>query len=109
VGPRAVLEVVVKRKIPSPHRELNPRTPKMGLYKITKISEHNERIWPKELLISQMKVTFRIEQQAFGVRIKVCAPDMTEGATGCNRTSAVSQIAAQSSFAFPLHRIVFRF
>jgi hypothetical protein len=27
VGPRAVLDVVVKRKIPSPHQELNPRTP----------------------------------------------------------------------------------
>jgi hypothetical protein len=26
VGPRAVLDVVVKRKIPSPHRESNPRT-----------------------------------------------------------------------------------
>jgi hypothetical protein len=27
VGPRAVLDAVVKRKIPSPCRELNPRTP----------------------------------------------------------------------------------
>jgi hypothetical protein len=27
VGPRAVLEVVVKRKIPSPRQESNPRTP----------------------------------------------------------------------------------
>jgi hypothetical protein len=27
VGPRAVLDEVVKRKIPSPHRESNPRTP----------------------------------------------------------------------------------
>jgi hypothetical protein len=27
VGPRAVLDAVVKRKIPSPRRELNPRTP----------------------------------------------------------------------------------
>jgi hypothetical protein len=27
VGPRAVLETVVKRKIPSPRRESNPRTP----------------------------------------------------------------------------------
>jgi hypothetical protein len=27
VGPRAVLDSVVKRKIPSTHRELNPRTP----------------------------------------------------------------------------------
>jgi hypothetical protein len=27
VGPRAVLDTVVKRKIPSPHQELNPRTP----------------------------------------------------------------------------------
>jgi hypothetical protein len=27
VGPRAVLEAVVKRKIPSPRRESNPRTP----------------------------------------------------------------------------------
>jgi hypothetical protein len=26
VGPRAVLDAVVKRKIPSPRRELNPRT-----------------------------------------------------------------------------------
>jgi hypothetical protein len=26
VGPRAVLDAVVKRKIPSPHRESNPRT-----------------------------------------------------------------------------------
>jgi hypothetical protein len=27
VGPRIVLDTVVKRKIPSPHRESNPRTP----------------------------------------------------------------------------------
>jgi hypothetical protein len=27
VGPRTVLDTVVKRKIPSPHRESNPRTP----------------------------------------------------------------------------------
>jgi hypothetical protein len=27
VGPRAVLDAVVKRKIPSPHQESNPRTP----------------------------------------------------------------------------------
>jgi len=27
VGPRTVLDAVVKRKIPSPSRELNPRTP----------------------------------------------------------------------------------
>jgi hypothetical protein len=27
VGPRAVLDAVVKRKIPSPHRDSNPRTP----------------------------------------------------------------------------------
>jgi hypothetical protein len=27
VGPRAVVDVVVKRKIPSPHWDLNPRTP----------------------------------------------------------------------------------
>jgi hypothetical protein len=27
VGPRAVLDLVVKRKIPSPHCESNPRTP----------------------------------------------------------------------------------
>jgi hypothetical protein len=27
VGPRAVLDAVVKRKLPSPHRESNPRTP----------------------------------------------------------------------------------
>jgi hypothetical protein len=27
VGPRAVLEAVVKIKIPNPHREENPRTP----------------------------------------------------------------------------------
>jgi hypothetical protein len=27
VGPRAVLDAVVKRKIPSPHRKSNPRTP----------------------------------------------------------------------------------
>jgi hypothetical protein len=27
VGPRVVLDTVVKRKIPSPHRESNPRTP----------------------------------------------------------------------------------
>jgi hypothetical protein len=26
VGPRAILEAVVKRKIPSPRRESNPRT-----------------------------------------------------------------------------------
>jgi hypothetical protein len=27
VGPKAVLDAVVKRKIPSPRRESNPRTP----------------------------------------------------------------------------------
>jgi hypothetical protein len=27
MGPRAVLDAVVKRKIPSPRRESNPRTP----------------------------------------------------------------------------------
>jgi hypothetical protein len=27
VDPRAVLDAVVKRKIPSPHQESNPRTP----------------------------------------------------------------------------------
>jgi lipopolysaccharide/colanic/teichoic acid biosynthesis glycosyltransferase len=27
VGPRAVLDAMVKRKIPSPRRESNPRTP----------------------------------------------------------------------------------
>jgi len=27
VGPRAILDVVVKRKIPSSRRESNPRTP----------------------------------------------------------------------------------
>jgi hypothetical protein len=27
VGPRAVLDAVVKRRIPSPRRESNPRTP----------------------------------------------------------------------------------
>jgi hypothetical protein len=27
VGPRAILDVVVKRKIPSPHQESNPRIP----------------------------------------------------------------------------------
>jgi len=27
VGPRAVLDMVMKRKIPSPHWESNPRTP----------------------------------------------------------------------------------
>jgi hypothetical protein len=26
-GPRAVLDALMKRKIPSPHRESNPRTP----------------------------------------------------------------------------------
>jgi hypothetical protein len=26
VGPRVILDTVVKRKIPSPHRESNPRT-----------------------------------------------------------------------------------
>jgi len=28
MGPRAVLDAAVKRKIPSPRRESNPRTPK---------------------------------------------------------------------------------
>jgi hypothetical protein len=27
VGPRAVLDAELKRKIPSPHRKMNPRTP----------------------------------------------------------------------------------
>jgi hypothetical protein len=27
VDPRVVLDAVVKRKVPSPHRESNPRTP----------------------------------------------------------------------------------
>jgi hypothetical protein len=29
VGLRAVMDIVVKRKIPSPRRESNPRTPRM--------------------------------------------------------------------------------
>jgi hypothetical protein len=33
VGPRAVLDAAVKRKIPSPRRESNPRTP-IYLYKM---------------------------------------------------------------------------
>jgi hypothetical protein len=32
MGPRAVLDAVVKRKIPSPRRESNPRTP-VQIYK----------------------------------------------------------------------------
>jgi hypothetical protein len=35
VGPRAVLDAMVKRKIPSPRREWNPRTP---------IVQHNNNV-----------------------------------------------------------------
>jgi hypothetical protein len=42
VGPRAVLDAVVKRKIPSLRRESNPRTPiamKVGFKKSTKFKQ----------------------------------------------------------------------
>jgi len=44
VGPRAVLDVVVKRRIPSPRRESNPRTPIVTLLstKVTYLSEETE-------------------------------------------------------------------
>jgi hypothetical protein len=38
VGPRAVLDAVVKRKIPSPRRERNPRTPIVQLYYLNEFS-----------------------------------------------------------------------
>jgi hypothetical protein len=34
VGPRAVLDAVVKRKIPSPRRKSNPRTPIVQLSRV---------------------------------------------------------------------------
>jgi hypothetical protein len=37
VGPTAILYVVVKRKIPSPHWELNPRTPLIQQMNVKKI------------------------------------------------------------------------
>jgi hypothetical protein len=39
LGPRAILDAVVKRKIPSPRRESNPRTPL--LQPIEAINERN--------------------------------------------------------------------
>jgi hypothetical protein len=51
VGPRAVLDAVVKRKIPSPRRESNPRTPMVqpiaedksqtAVYKLSQTVEKN--------------------------------------------------------------------
>jgi hypothetical protein len=40
VGPRAVLDSVVKRKIPSPRRESNPRTPIISI----RLSYHDSDI-----------------------------------------------------------------
>jgi hypothetical protein len=39
VGPRAILDAVVKRKIPSPCQELNPRTP--IIQPIAQMTKHN--------------------------------------------------------------------
>jgi hypothetical protein len=44
VGPRAVLDAVVKRKILSPSRESNPRTPVINGMN-TKILERLSRWW----------------------------------------------------------------
>jgi hypothetical protein len=47
VGPRAVLDAVVKRKIPSPRRESNPRTPIVQpvaqCYTVLKLAAKGER------------------------------------------------------------------
>jgi hypothetical protein len=42
VGPRAVLDAVVKRKIPSPRRELNPINPTVqpAAYSLYRLSYH---------------------------------------------------------------------
>jgi hypothetical protein len=46
VGPRAILDAVVKRKIPSPRRESNPRTPivqpvaQRYIYKVHKVNAY---------------------------------------------------------------------
>jgi len=43
VGPRAVLDAVIKRKIPSPRRESNPRTPivQSVAYSLYRLSYHS--------------------------------------------------------------------
>jgi hypothetical protein len=42
VGPRAVLDAVVKKNIPSPHRESNPRTP---IVLPVPLSYHGSKLW----------------------------------------------------------------
>jgi hypothetical protein len=50
VGPRAVLDAVVKRKIPSPHRESNPRTSilRTGFINCTGHMMPNEKVIMKD-------------------------------------------------------------
>jgi hypothetical protein len=46
VGPRGVLDVVVKRKIPGLCRESNPRTPIVQLVAMTKVAKVNRELFP---------------------------------------------------------------
>jgi hypothetical protein len=52
VGSRAILDAVMKRKIPSPRRESNPRTPIVQRYNLTHIDQ-NIRLDKKSVLKSE--------------------------------------------------------
>jgi hypothetical protein len=45
MGPRAVVDAVVKKKIPSPRRESNPKTPIVQLQKLSRTMWKEETTW----------------------------------------------------------------
>jgi hypothetical protein len=61
MGPRAVLDAVVKRKIPNPHRESNPRTP---IVQSVEYSEMGHGISFQFLLCSPLVFIFPISSEA---------------------------------------------
>jgi hypothetical protein len=64
VGPRAVLDAVVKRKIPSPRRESNPRTP--IVQPVVQLYKGSETI----LLNSVIRIHIYIFIPLFGIFIR---------------------------------------
>jgi hypothetical protein len=68
VGSRAGLDAVVKRKIHSPRRESNPRTPISSPYKFIVILAVNRRSRIKGKLKNATKTEFHVNQHAFARR-----------------------------------------
>jgi hypothetical protein len=56
VGPRAVLDAMVKRKIPSPHRESNPRTPIVQPIEMSQL--HGVQSFLDKLTVTQLLKKF---------------------------------------------------